>query len=570
MPGIAVYTTNTIETFSAFADGVTDDAGQINAACTLAQTTGGQVWLPPGTYAINSSIVVPPGVTLAGQAGLRTEVGAGEAGKYCVLKLLGTFSGIAAVSVLDKEVGSYSLDNSSVTIRDINIDATSASGSVDGIQIKGKVDGLRIERVAIQKPPARGVAFVQYTRVDTNVYKTISAVMRDVTVHTAAGVGFYFNGNTDMSVSHCYTLGAGDDGFQLNTSMANSKFIGCRSEGSANHGYHITGSWNTGTGAGGVLLDSCSTDRSVKNGILVDATGTSPIQIVGPMLRRDGRNGGSGGGSYAGIAVAAATVPVFVSAPTVFPGVDDNGTGTNSPQYGISITSTNTYVSLCGPGILHANTNAVNDDGTSTVVRGPGIAERIGATTATTISGSPVVTGEWTPEELSYKHWNYDPHWMTTTSALSTGVIQLVRTKVRKTIKVTNILAYINQAGTSITAGDSFAGLYSISGGTATKIDVTADQSTPWASTGQKTMALAGGAQTITAGDYIVAFVSTFTGTAVGFGRNSRINNNQVNNGLLGASGSRYATNGTGTSLPSTFTLSSNSANAESIWIAFS
>jgi hypothetical protein len=571
MSGIVVYTKNTIETLSAFANGTTDDAGQINAALTMAQATGGTVWLPPGVYGIGSDLIVPPGVTLTGQAGVRTDLGASSAAVQARIKLLSTFTGKAGVSVVDKEVGGYSAENGSVTIRDLNIDCSAkTSGTIDGIQVNGRCDGLRIEKVSIYKPPNCGVRFLQYTRLDTLTYKTINLVMDRVVVHTSASVGFSFSGNTDSEITNCYSLGALDDGFKFSLSCANTVVTNCRSEGSANHGFHITGSWNTGTGSGGMLLMGCSTDRSVKNGILVDATGTAPIAISSPMLRRDGRNGGTGGGSYAGLAVASATVPVLITSPTVFPGVDDAGTGTNSPQYGVSITSS-TFVAINGGGYLHAQTTAFSADATSVVSRGPGIAERTGSTSAPgTIAVDNWPRPEWTPEELSYKAFNYDPLLGSTSTGQASGVPLLARVKVRKAIPVTNLHVYINTAGGTLTSSQNLAGLYSISGGTATKMDVSGDQTTAWGSTGAKTMALAGGAQTIQPGDYIVALLSVGT-TSAKFAKTSAVANAQFTNGLLGASGARFVTNGTGaTALPATFTLSSNTTTSDSVWVGLS
>jgi hypothetical protein len=572
LSGIVVYTKNTIETLSAFADGTTDDAGQINAALTMAQATGGTVWLPPGIYGIGSDLIVPPGVTLTGQAGVRTDLGASGAAVQARVKLLSTFAGHAGVSVVDKEVGGYGAENGSVTIRDLNIDCSAkTSGTIDGIQVNGRCDGLRIEKVSIYKPPNCGVRFLQYTRVDTLTYKTINLVMDRVVVHTSASVGFSFSGNTDSEVTNCYSLGAGGDGFTFSTSCANTVVTTCRSEGSANYGFHITGSWNIGTGAGGMLLMGCSTDRSVKHGILVDATGTAPIAIQSPMLRRDGRNGGTGGGSYAGLAVASATVPVLITSPTVFPGVDDAGTGTNSPQYGISITSS-TFVAINGGGYLHAQTTAFSADSTSVVSRGPGIAERTGSTSAPgTIAVDNWPRPEWTPEELSYKAFNYDPILVSgSVSGQASGVPLLVRVKVRKAILVTNLHVYVGTLGATLTSSQNLAGLYSISGGTATKLDVTGDQTTAWGSTGAKTMALAGGAQTIQPGDYIVALLSV-GGTSAKFGRTSVPAVAQFANGLLGGSGARFATNGTGaTALPTTFTLSSNTVSNDAAWVGLS
>ncbi len=570
MTAIVAFTKNDIETFAAVGDGVTNDRVAIQAALNAAQASGGTVMLPAGIYAIDSDLIVPPGVTLTGQAGERTELGGGGAAVQPAIKLLSTFSGNAGISVLDKQLGSYSAENASVQIRNLNIDCSAkTSGTIDGIQVNGKCDGLLIEAVSISKPPNSGVRFLQFQRLDLNFYKTINAVLRRVVVHNAASVGFSFNGNTDCELTGCYSLGAGDDGFQFTTSCANTVVAHCRSEWSTGSGFRVTGTWNNATGSGGILFASCTTDRNNIHGFSIDALGNSPVSIVAPMCRRDGRNGGSGGNGYAGIKVPGATVPVLITNPTVFPGVDDNGSGTNSPQYGISVTASATYVAVNGGGFLHAATAAWNDDGTSTVSRGPGIAERTGTTSApSAIVVDDRLRWEWEPDEVAWKAWNYDSLLATQSTGQASGVILFARLKIKRTISVSNLVVYVNTAGGTLTTAQNFAALYTISGGTATKVQTTADQTTAWGTTGIKTMAIT--ATVLPAGsDVIVAIVSNGT-TSAKFAKAPGIANAQYLNGALGASGSRFATNGTGTTLPATLTLSSNANTADSLWVALS
>ncbi|MCX4857733.1 hypothetical protein [Streptomyces canus] len=105
------------------------------------------------------------------------------------------------------------------------------------------------------------------------------------------------------------------------------------------------------------------------------------------MLRRDGRNtsdvngAGTGGGGFAVLKIQAATIPVVVTGITVFPGVDDDGQGTNSPQYGMAATSA-TFVSVTG-GYVQAAQAPVRDGGSNTVFHvDPAIGRRYGTTSA--------------------------------------------------------------------------------------------------------------------------------------------------------------------------------------------
>lgn len=86
--------------------------------------------------------------------------------------------------------------------------------------------------------------------------------------------------------------------------------------------------------------------------------------------------------------------------------------------------------------------------------------------------------------------WTYDPAGVQAGTALPTaGLAQVARIRVLSSV-VTNILVHVTTGGTSLTAGQCFAALYNDAGALLGGGAVTADQSTPWASTGLKTMAL--------------------------------------------------------------------------------
>jgi hypothetical protein len=185
---------------------------------------------------------------------------------------------------------------------------------------------------------------------------------------------------TDLTMIDCQVIGCWGRGAVL-TNIPNSQAIGCRFEWNGSHGVHVTGAWGNGTGSGGFLMDACSTDRNGGDGVLVDATGNAPISITNLMARRDGRNGGNGGNNHAGLAVVGATVPVIASVVTCYPGLDDDGTGTNSPQYGVRV-SGSTSVQLDHL-YLHAAQKGLHDDGTNQAVTvGPVVTVASGPTTA--------------------------------------------------------------------------------------------------------------------------------------------------------------------------------------------
>lgn len=106
------------------------------------------------------------------------------------------------------------------------------------------------------------------------------------------------------------------------------------------------------------------------------------------------------------------------------------------------------------------------------------------------------------PADRGWLAWTQPPHVLTAGSALTpAGTLQLRRLRRVPAASATSIVTFLTAAGSGLTAGQCFAALYTAAGAL---IAQTADQSTAWATTGLKTMTLAGGPYTLTAGDYYV------------------------------------------------------------------
>jgi hypothetical protein len=170
----------------------------------------------------------------------------------------------------------------------------------------------------------------------------------------------------------------------------------------------------------------------------------------------------------------------------------------------------------------------------------------------------------WAPEDHGYLTWTYEPLMCASSGNLPTaGTLQLARVHLSVATTVSNVILFVQTAGSGLTAGGCFAGLYT-SGGSL--IAGTADQSPAWASTGTKVMALAS-AQALAAGDYYVGFYATGT-TAPAFSRASAAFT-IINTGLSTAA-SRWVTGATGltTALPASAGTLSTTSN--SWWAALS
>lgn len=171
----------------------------------------------------------------------------------------------------------------------------------------------------------------------------------------------------------------------------------------------------------------------------------------------------------------------------------------------------------------------------------------------------------WTPAQLGFKAWNYDPKGFQAGTVLpANGTLYVQKLYTPASLSVTNVHYQVITAGASLTANQNFAGLYSSAGAL---LGSSADQSTGWTNVGTRTMALTGGPFTVAAGFFYVALYSNGT-TRPSMGRLG--NNIGGMNGLLSAANSRWASANTGltTALPAT--LGALTATNIAYWAAVS
>jgi hypothetical protein len=173
----------------------------------------------------------------------------------------------------------------------------------------------------------------------------------------------------------------------------------------------------------------------------------------------------------------------------------------------------------------------------------------------------------FTPSDAGMLAWNGDPAQISGAGGPTNNTVTLIRVNVRQAILVTNVVVAVNSAGVGLTSGQNFAGLYNSAG---TLIGTSADQTTPWGTTGLKVAALAGGPFAVPAGFLWVAVLSN-TGTSTPqFTRYSSPASTAVNNAGFAAAAARWATNGTGTALPASITPGSNALIGPSYWAGLS
>jgi hypothetical protein len=187
----------------------------------------------------------------------------------------------------------------------------------------------------------------------------------------------------------------------------------------------------------------------------------------------------------------------------------------------------------------------------------------------TSPTGIPPVPQEvgWSAQDQGFVAWTFDPNVASSSGLLLvTGVIYIGAIPVRQAHTITNLWCHVTNVGSGLVASQSFMGLYSSAG---TLLSATADMSGDFTSTGTKSKALTT-PQAVVPGMYYVAVVSNGT-TPPSLARGTQVSISLANAANLTAAAARWATNGTGTTLPSSLTMASNvTSNAANVWLGAS
>ena len=370
--GMKFFVENTAWSGGADPTGTADSTAAINAAlaaCPYGGTVTGQ---PGATYKVSGPLTIPPQV--------KFDLGKGshiDAVNGTTIIPAAEFSGAAVILFVDETTGGYSVASNGQEACGFTIDCSNLTpgASIDGIQAQGFVHGVYVHDIQIRYAANHG-----FYGTSNGSGAPYSWRVRKVNSYTADGYGFSAAPFTDSTFSDCEAIGGSKAGWYLPGSPSNTHFINCRGEYNIYNGFQLTGAWSTATGAGGCTFTGCSTDGNNQDGFLVQATGTAPITLNGCMFRRDGNNGGPGGGGYGGLTFDGSTIPVTVDGITVYPGIAF-AEGSNSPEYGIKFASESANIAI-NSGVVHAQTQAVYDDGSgnTSIYVAPTLISRTGST----------------------------------------------------------------------------------------------------------------------------------------------------------------------------------------------
>ena len=110
----------------------------------------------------------------------------------------------------------------------------------------------------------------------------------------------------------------------------------------------------------------------------------------------------------------------------------------------------------------------------------------------------------WQPNDHGLITYTSALEGLNATAAPTSGAVRMRRIRLLQAETITNLHIVVTIAGVTLTAGQSFLGLYSTAG---TRLAVSADQASTWESSGFKTAALTS-PYAAAAGDYFVAIVT--------------------------------------------------------------
>lgn len=315
-------------------------------AALAAATAGTVITLGAGSWYINSPMVIPAGVRLRGVLADVNDIavyGTTINTPHATWAQGGAPFAAAVILNADSQCDTFNLNCHFAN-----------SNAMDGIT-SNNASNVLVHDINIYNGPNNGINALGNTWRGERVMVT-QAVTSGFTAPAS-----------DSDWIDCNASASQAAGWICNNPI-NSRLIGCRAEFNTTRGYQITGD-NTATGSFSMI--GCSTDRNGTDGIYINNTGSSHILLSGTLQRRDG----STGGSTSALNIAATnTAPVIIGDHSIFPGFNDDGSGTDTPLTGITIGSGATYVAVANA-MVHAITTPVS----GAITQARSVATRTGA-----------------------------------------------------------------------------------------------------------------------------------------------------------------------------------------------
>lgn len=343
--------------------GVTD-----SASIATALNNWKTVFLIPGMYYINQTIVIPSGAILDGQSrSLGIPIGDyGNGGlplTGAILNLVDTWDSATYPNAMElqsgESEGAPTTQLGSQVLRGLTITGTDLpASSVNGIHafnaaavtmsdvtVYGMTgDGLHAAAGAAGGPP-------DFWDVDHCKFSGNN------------GYGIYIDGMADSWFSIVECTGNQKYGWYI-TNCNNTRLVSCKSEGNT-YGFYTT---SLGGFTGQVSFMSCTTQQNSLSGFFFTGAG-SPDYILGDCRSADDGSGSASSG-YAGLQLSGITGTATFEVSNWFTGL---GTGPACPEYGVSITTCPDTTVNFSSTLANGVTTGMHSDASAVIICDPSV-----------------------------------------------------------------------------------------------------------------------------------------------------------------------------------------------------
>lgn len=572
-----------VDGYGTVGDGVTPDSSAFQAAINAAATHGGgTVYCAAKTYLI-SGVYLASNVTLAGAGKAATillQDPAGTNGQWVIRAANGSTTAAATVTVRD-----LTIDGNKSTIG--NAQTTKWYGYYLGTNTVGLVTDYSVERVEFRNCISYALDIVNAKRVTV-----VDCDSHDNGFTSGTGT---FNGCSgievladDVTIIGCRAWNNASKGFisgEGGVTHYRTKFVGCTAEANTSDGFYfhdgltdssIQGGVSRDNGASGISLSS-STMHSAVVGIVITGNGGNGIRFDNANFNTisscilDGNTPGSIGNpelyfvnnsshnTVVGLVINATKATNAIQETA---GADYQTLRANTIQAGAVV--------IVG---THSTTSDASSASISTALPQADGAPLAGSTGQISDAGhTHLKQVVWAATDSSFIAASDDPAHIASSVLVNGGILFLIKLPILQNVTVSNVILQVATGGSGLTTGQNFVGLYSQSGAL---IGSSADQTTPFASSGSKIIALtaqSAGSLTLTgsASTFVWAAILANGTTAPLIGRVGT-QNTMANIGFSAAN-YRFAQNtSTGlTALPLSFTPATSLATTSALWAAIS
>ena len=436
-----------VKTYGAVGDGSTVDSTSFQDAINAAAVSGGQVYVPAGTYIV-SGVCLASNVVLVGQG-----IGAS------ILKLNPAAASGQWVIRISED---FDTAANNVTVRDLTIDGNSANwGQVSTNKYYGYYLGVSSGTVVTD-------CFVlncEFKNCKTYAIDVVNAsriTIDNCISHDNGFVGGTYNGcsgfeilGDDVTVNNCRAWNNSNKGFISGESSVvhyRTKFINCVATNNSNEGFFFHDNVTLCSIMGGASKDntlSGITLTSGANNCIISNVLITGNQVHGLFLYGSSFNTISGNIFKANALASTGNKEIYL-----------NNTSTYNTIYGNEITSDNSTTSIVENSSAD-DYNVYQGNITNKTVTILGINSTHVSGTNTGDQDLSRLSPTWQPADHNLISWAFDPAMISTGTKLPVGgTIYTIKLHVPVAQNVTNIILYFTSSGTSLVSGQCFAGLY--------------------------------------------------------------------------------------------------------------